>query len=108
MRIGIRGHDLNGTGIDALIQGLKQNGLDTLQLVCHKSFEDVPYAPDGLTAARAAELGHILSENKIKVALLGAYFNPVHSDREKVNAGIGVFQNYLRLARLFDCRMVGS
>lgn len=56
MRIGIRGHDLEGTGIEALVKGLKENGLDALQLVYHKSFEDVPYTPEGLTAARAVRL----------------------------------------------------
>ena len=40
--------------------------------------------------------------------MLGAYFNPVHSNKEKLTNGINNFKNYLKYESLFKASYVGS
>jgi sugar phosphate isomerase/epimerase len=49
-----------------------------------------------------------LNEEKIKIAMLGAYFNPVHSNEEVVSKGIENFKSNLRIAKLLGNPYVGS
>ena len=39
---------------------------------------------------------------------MGAYFNPVHSDREKAARGRDIFADYLRNCQAMGCDVVGS
>ena len=48
------------------------------------------------------------SANNIKVAMLGAYFNPVHSNKELVRNNIEYFKEHLRLACELNCKYVGT
>lgn len=40
--------------------------------------------------------------------LIGAYFNPVHSDKEKVANCKAIFKDYLKYSALLGCNVVGS
>lgn len=109
MKLGIRGHDICGRGsIDDLISGLKPTGIDNLQLVSYKSFSSIDYKEGEITPEKAENIGNKLNESGISVALIGAYFNPVHSNKEKVNEGIAVFKDYLAAAASMGCKTVGS
>jgi sugar phosphate isomerase/epimerase len=70
--------------------------------------DDVKYVPDGLSEQKAREIGDALKANGIEVSLIGAYFNPVHSNAEKVINCKQVFKDYLKYARLLGCDTVGS
>jgi sugar phosphate isomerase/epimerase len=42
------------------------------------------------------------------IALIGAYFNPVHPNVAKIDNGIAVFRDYISLAKTIGCNYVGS
>jgi sugar phosphate isomerase/epimerase len=110
MKIGIRGHDLvpGPTDVESLAAAMNRYGIDTLQLVCHKSVKDVSNAPGVLSYAKANEISAALRDKDIDVTLLGAYFNPVHPDAAKVESGIAVFKDTFSLARSLGGATVGS
>ncbi len=106
LKLGIRGHDVPGApfeSIDDFIKGYKQFDLDYLQLVYKKAFKGFEIEPHFLL-----ELADKLKKNGIKVAMIGAYFNMIHPDVPKQEAGREYFKWCLETARVFDCALVGS
>ena len=108
MNLAIRAHDLGVKGDTDIVERLNAYGIDGLQLVCYKSFADIPYAPGGITHERALHIGGAFADAEKRVELIGAYFNPVHSNAEKRARGVAVFQEYLRCAKALGCGIVGS
>ncbi len=108
MNLCIRAHDLGVTGIDAVVNRLEELGAVGAQLVCYKVMEDVPYAPGAITPEKAAAVGKAFRDRGLTIPFMGAYFNPVHSDREKTQRGMDVFSDYLRTCRAMGCNVVGS
>ena len=108
MRIAFRTHDLGVKGLDAAVEKMKVCGISSVQLVAYKFMDEIRYAPGALTEGNAIRIGKTLKDNGISVDLVGAYFNPVHSDKEKVKRGIAVFKEYLKYSRLLGCPVVGS
>lgn len=108
MKLYIRAHDLGVKNEQPIIDRLKECGLDGVQLVAYKAFDGVEYAPGGITAQRAAQLGESLRQAGMEVALIGAYFNPVHSDGAKVERCQAIFRDYLDCAAALGCEAVGS
>lgn len=106
MNVCIRAHDLGVKGIDGVAAELERLGLDGVQLVVYK-VTDIPYKPV-FTTAEAAHIKKVLDGGGKKTVLIGSYFNPVHSNREKVENGIAVFKNYLRETATLGCGIVGS
>ena len=107
MKLAIRGHDLGKKGEFDLALCLKKYGFDGVQLVPYKTFSDVPYTPE-ISLEKAQEISNSLTKNDLSVFLLGAYFNPVHSNKDKVKLCIDVFKRYLQLANTFKAPLVGS
>ena len=108
MKIAFRTHDLGVKGLDAAIEKMKACGISAVQLVAYKFMDEIKYAPGGLTEENAIRIGKTLKENSIDVGLVGAYFNPVHSDKEKVARCKEVFKEYLKYSHLLGCPVVGS
>jgi sugar phosphate isomerase/epimerase len=110
MKIGIRGHDLiqGSTDVESLAAAMNRYGIDTLQLVCHKSVNGVTNTPGVLNSDKANEISAALRDKSIDVTLLGAYFNPVHPDAAKAESGIAVFNDTFSLARSLGGGTVGS
>ena len=108
MKLFIRAHDLGVKNEQPIIDRLKECGLDGVQLVAYKAYDGIAYAPGGITPERAAQLGESLRGAGMEVALIGAYFNPVHSDGEKVERCKAVFRDYLDNALALGCEAVGS
>lgn len=108
MQIAFRTHDLGVKGLDAAIEKMKECGISAVQLVAYKFMDEIKYAPGGLTRENATHIGKTLKENAIGVGLIGAYFNPVHSNREKVAHCKEVFKEYLKYSHLLGCPVVGS
>lgn len=106
MNICIRAHDLGVRGIENVAAELERLGLDGVQLVVYK-VTDIPYKPI-FTTADAVHIKKVLEGAGKKTVLIGSYFNPVHSDREKTENGIAVFKNYLRESSALGCGIVGS
>lgn len=108
MRVAFRTHDLGVKGAEAAVEKLHTCGIDAVQLVAYKFMDEIPYKPNALTERNAKELGDKLRENGITVGLIGAYFNPVHSNKEKVESCKAVFKDYLKYCKLLGCNIVGS
>lgn len=107
MKLAIRGHDLGKKGEFDLTERLCDFDLDGLQLVPYKVYPDISYSPE-ISLDRAKLVADSINAAGKSVYLLGAYFNPVHSDTEKVKNGIATFKRYLELSNVFGCKVVGS
>ncbi|MDE6373587.1 MAG: sugar phosphate isomerase/epimerase [Clostridia bacterium] len=108
MQIAFRTHDLGVKGAGAAVEKCKRCGIDAVQLVAYKFIDEIAYKPSALTAEAAKELGKALKDGGITVGLIGAYFNPVHSDKIKVANCKAVFKDYLKYSALLGCSVVGS
>lgn len=108
MKLCIRAHDLGVRGTENILGQLESLGLDGVQMVCYKVCDEIPYAPGAITPEKAAEIGGAFSRAGKVIPLVGAYFNPVHSDREKAARGRDIFADYLRNCQAMGCDVVGS
>ncbi len=108
MQVAFRTHDLGVKGLDAAVEKLHGCNLSAVQLVAYKFMDEIKYVPGGLGEEKATRIGKTLAENGITVGLIGAYFNPVHSDKQKVERCKAVFKEYLRYSHLLGCPVVGS
>lgn len=108
MKICIRAHDLGVKGTLPILERLQAFGIDGVQMVCYKAYDDIPYRAGGITSEKAEQIGRAFREAGKTVPLVGAYFNPVHSNPEKLERGIQVFEDYLRLSRELGSGVVGS
>ena len=108
MKLNIRAHDLGVKGEENIISKLDELGLSGVQLVAYKALPDVAYAPGAMSVERAVAVSECFKAAGKSIPLIGAYFNPVHPDEQKIKNGIAVFRDYLRLAKTFGCDTVGS
>ena len=108
MQLCIRAHDLGVKGTENILKRLDELGLDGVQMVCYKAYEDIAYAPGAITPEKAAKIGQAFTAGGKRIPLVGAYFNPVHSNAEKRERGFGVFADYLRCCQTMGCAYVGS
>lgn len=108
MQVCVRAHDMGVKGIGPIIQGLQEAGADGAQLVCYKSFEDIEKAPAGITEKQAEEIGSAFREAGLSLSVIGASFNPVHSDETVVENGIEIFRDYIRMGSYLGCHIVGT
>lgn len=103
-KYGIRGHDLvTKSNVEELVEELKKVGISYIQLVFPKTFSDYSYSLDYVNHVK-----DVLEANNIKIAMLGAYFNPVHSDINVVNKGISNFKSNLDIMNILNAPFVGS
>lgn len=108
MKLCIRAHDLGVTGMPGILRQLDRYGIDGVQLVCYKAFEDVPQKPGAISLRRAEEIGKAFSDAGKCLSLVGAYFNPIHENKQKVQDGLDIFSDYLRVCKALGCDTVGS
>lgn len=108
MKLFIRAHDLGVKGEDNIVNRLDELGLSGVQLVAYKCLDDVAYTPGAVTKERAEAFGRTFQKAGKTIPLIGAYFNPVHPNEEKIKNGIAVFKDYLSHCHEFGCDIVGS
>lgn len=108
MKLCIRGHDLGVKGTGDIVRRLRELDIDGLQLVCYKSYDDIPYERGGITPEKAGEIGAALKEAGVVVPLVGAYFNQAHPDAAKAQKGFDVFAEYLENLTALGGKYVGS
>lgn len=114
MKIGIRGHDLGKNTPEKFVQSVVDAKLASIQLVLPKAIDftsstelsrDVsPILNDALIN----EVQSQLEKKGITVAMMGAYFNPVHSNKELVASTVENFNNHLKKAKCFGTKLVGT
>ena len=108
MKICIRAHDLGVKGTEQILQKIGSLGIHGVQMVCYKAYDDVAYQPGAITEEKAAQIGTAFREAGAIIPLVGAYFNPVHSDREKAARCERIFGEYLNHCKAMGCGYVGS
>lgn len=108
MKIMIRAHDLGVKGEAAVSSALNEKGIDGVQLVVYKCTDDVKYEKGAISRLRAGEIGTAIRSGGKEIPLIGAYFNPVHPNEEKIERGTLVFKDYLDVAEAIGCETVGS
>lgn len=108
MKICIRAHDLGVKGTAAILEKLRQLGIDGVQMVCYKAYDDILYQPGAITREKAMEIGKAFADAGAMIPLVGAYFNPVHSDKAKVQRCFDIYADYLRNCQAMGCDVVGS
>lgn len=105
LKVGIRAHDVAKADVETLAKKVKEAGFEYIQLVLQKAITD----DDGLlTKEKATYYKNIFDKYNIKVAMLGAYFNPIHSNQNKVETSINKFKNHLEYANILETKYVGS
>ena len=108
MKLCIRAHDLGVTGTDAILSRLNHLGLDGVQMVCYKAYPDIPQTPGAITLERAAEIGRAFADDGKVIPLVGAYFNPIHANKQKVEDSLRIFGDYLKVCNAMGCNVVAS
>jgi len=104
MKIGIRAHDLvEKKTPEELASIVREHGFSYVQLVMSKALFPCSYDESFVQKVSAS-----LKEKGIAVAMLGAYFNPVHSNPQVVRGGVANFKANLRIAHEFGHPYVGS
>lgn len=108
MNVVFRTHDLGVRGLQPAIEKLKACDLNAVQLVAYKFLDEIAYKPGALTEEKAQWLGSALKQAGVEIPLIGAYFNPVHSNKQKVADCKQVFKDYLTHCKTLGCPIVGS
>ena len=108
MKLMIRAHDVGVKGEKEVALAVRNANLDGVQLVAYKCTTDIKYEKSAITPSRATEIGRAFNHEGLEIPLIGAYFNPVHPNGEKIERGIAVFKDYLDVAKDIGCDTVGS
>lgn len=108
MKVCIRAHDLGMTGTKAILQRLEDLGIDGVQMVCYKAYPDIGQIPGAITPEKAAQIGKAFQDAGKIIPLVGAYFNPIHADKQKVETSLQIFEDYLRFCKSMGCDVVAS
>ena len=96
MKIGVRVHDFGKSSAEDLAKKAKAVGFDAVQLVLNKAIEGETGLAGTLSKEKANYFYETFKKEGIEIAMLGAYFNPVHSDKDKVNQLFDKFKEHLK------------
>ena len=108
MMIGIRLHDLKIGTLEEVKEAILKQGFEAIQLVFKKALRDEENKPLLFSYDNALKVQECFKNTNIKVAMLGAYFNPVHSNKELVKSNIEYFKEHLKYAHLLNAQYVGT
>ena len=108
MKIGVRLHDFGKSDAETLANQAKEIGFDGVQLVINKAIEGETGLKDSLSEEKIQKMSSAFKKQNLDVFMLGSYFNPVHSDKEKVKTLVDKFKYHLSIAKYFSCKYVGS
>lgn len=108
MKIGVRVHDFGKSNAETLAQEAKKVGFDGVQLVLNKAIEGETGLAGTLSKEKANYYYEAFKKEGLDIAMLGAYFNPVHSNKELVEKNIAKFKEHLEFENDFHAGYVGS
>lgn len=104
MKKGIRGHDVQKTGLTAISERCNEVGIDYIQLVCERSVEGFEYGK--FSEEYANEIKQMLGNTKI--AVLGSYINPSNADSEALSYDLARFKEKIRYATILNPILIGT
>ena len=108
MKIGVRVHDFGKSDAITLAKQAKEVGFDGVQFVLNKAIEGETGLPGTLTKEKALIYQKAFKDQGLEIFMMGAYFNPVHSNKELVETNILKFKEHLTYLNDFDGHYVGS
>lgn len=108
MKIGVRVHDFGKSNAKTLALQAKEIGFNGVQLVLNKAIENQSGLPGTLSKELAKEISDEFSNQGLEIFMLGAYFNPVHSNKDLVTTNINKFKEHLKYMNDFKAYYVGS
>jgi sugar phosphate isomerase/epimerase len=106
--IGVRAHDFGTLPPDRLAAEVAIPGVSCIQLALSKAVSGVEKDPAKLGPEGARAIRDEFSRRGVSVAVLGCYINPVHPDPTSREAALRRFEDHLRAAADFGCRIVGT
>ncbi|MCR5787346.1 MAG: sugar phosphate isomerase/epimerase [Acholeplasmatales bacterium] len=108
MKIMVRIHDLGKNNPKDLAHQARMIGFDGAQLVLYKAIDGFTGTAHSIDYKALEECAKEFKNEGVEVGMLGAYFNPVHSNKELVKDNIERFKEYLSYCSMFNCKYVGS
>ena len=108
MNLGVRAHDFGRWPAGELGRRIRAKGFSCVQLAPPKALAGFDAGGGAPTAETAAQVRAALDAEGIRIAVLGCYINLADPDGDRRRAQRQRFQDYLRLARDFGCRVVGT
>ena len=108
MKIGVRVHDFGKSDAKTLAKQAKEIGFDAVQFVINKAIDGESGAAGTLNDEKVNSFYEAFNNEGIEICLLGAYFNPVHSNKELVAKNIAKFKEHLLFENKFHARAVGT
>ncbi len=108
MKIGVRVHDFGKSNPETLARKAKAVGFDGVQLVLNKAVEGETGLPGTLSQKKAKAIHQAFANEDLEIFMMGAYFNPVHSNKALVETNILKFKEHLQYLNDFEGHFVGS
>ena len=108
MKIGVRVHDFGKSDALTLATKAQAVGFDAVQFVINKAIEGESGKAGTLNDEKVKAFREAFESHNLKIAMLGAYFNPVHSNKELVSENIAKFKEHLLYEKKFNAGFVGS
>lgn len=108
MKIGVRVHDFGKSTAEELAKKAKAIGFDGVQLVLNKAIEGETGLAGTLSKEKANYFYETFKKEGLEIPMLGAYFNPVHSNKELVSKMVAKFKEHLVYENDFHAGYVGS
>ena len=108
MKIGVRVHDFGKSTAEELAKKAKAVGFNGVQLVLNKAIEGETGLAGTLSKEKANYFYEAFKNEGLEIPMLGAYFNPVHSNKELVNKMVAKFKEHLIYENDFHAGYVGS
>jgi L-ribulose-5-phosphate 3-epimerase len=108
LTFGVRGHDFGKAPVAELAGKIAAKKFTSLQLALSKALSEPDCSPGQLNPALAKHIGRVFATHNIEIAVVGCYINPVHPDPLQRAKELAHFQEHLRFAADFGCRIVGT
>lgn len=107
MLFGLRGHDI-ADDFEGMCQLAEQAGIQNLQFAMAKTMQEIDFDAIGYDEALSERVKKKLNEHGLKVSVLGCYIHPVHPDEEVCKAQLKRFGAFIRYAKDFEARVIGT
>lgn len=108
MKIGVRVHDFGKSNAETLAKQAKAVGFDGVQFVINKAIEGESGKAGTLNDEKVSAFKAAFQNEGLDIAMLGAYFNPVHSNKQLVADNIAKFKEHLKYENAFGAGFVGT
>ena len=108
MKIGVRVHDFGKSNAETLAKQAKAVGFDGVQFVINKAIEGESGKAGTLNDEKVKAFADAFHSEGLDIVMLGAYFNPVHSNKQLVSDNIAKFKEHLAYENKFGAKFVGT